>query len=191
MEVGIDQLLRCANRRNPSDFEGAERLFWHNQVMVSTHRDKARVGTISSRMEHYLEWKAPYPQKASDLGEHQHSQGALIAGIFNPQNFLDLIQNFMAYEVVEGRTIKKVARYKQFRAVHKTIERLKAGTTKKEKGGVIWHTQGSGKSLTMVFLAVKLRRDPSLRDHKLVFVADRQQLDDQLTKTFEAHAYPF
>ena len=191
MEVGIDQLLRYANRRNPSDFEGAERLFWHNQVMVSTHRDKARVGTISSRMEHYLEWKAPYPQKASDLGEHQHSQGALIAGIFNPQNFLDLIQNFMAYEVVEGRTIKKVARYKQFRAVHKTIERLKAGTTKKEKGGVIWHTQGSGKSLTMVFLAVKLRRDPSLRDHKLVFVADRQQLDDQLTKTFEAHAYPF
>ncbi len=208
MEAGINQLLRYSNQRNPHDDEGAERLFWYNQVMVSTHRDHARIGTISSRHEHYLEWKDPYPQSLEslaaqtfvvtdgseiigDMVEDQtstygtlSSQQVLIAGVFEPKNFLDLIQNFVVYETVDGRMIKKMARYQQFRAVHKTIERLKTGTTKKDKGGVIWHTQGSGKSLTMVFLALKLRRDDDLKDHKLVFVTDRTQLDRQLTETF-------
>ncbi len=61
MESGIEQLMRYANRRQPIEDEGAEKLFWYNQIMVSTFRDKARVGTISSRNEHYLEWKDPYP----------------------------------------------------------------------------------------------------------------------------------
>ena len=184
MESGINQLLRYANRRQPHEDEGAERLFWYNQMMVSTHRDKARVGTISSRMEHYLEWKDPYPLKPEDIGENPHSQDVLIAGLFNRKNFLDLIQNFTVFETVDGRTVKKLARYQQYRAVHKTIQRLKTGKTRKDKGGVIWHTQGSGKSLTMVFLAVKMRRDPDLRDYKLVFITDRTQLDQQLTNTF-------
>ena len=74
MEAGIQQLLRYANRRNPQNDEGAERLFHYNQMMVSTHRDRARVGTITSRMEHYLEWKDPYPIKQSDVGENPNSQ---------------------------------------------------------------------------------------------------------------------
>jgi type I restriction enzyme R subunit len=109
LEAGINQLLRYANRRQPQDLEGAERLFWYNQVMVSTHRDSACVGTISSHMEHYLEWKDPYPKKAADLGDNQHSQRILISGVFTPKNFLDLIQNFTLYETVDGRTIKKIA----------------------------------------------------------------------------------
>ena len=79
---------------------------------------------------------------------------------------------------------RKIPRYQQFRAVHKTIERIKSGKTQKDKSGVIWHTQGSGKSLTMVFLTIKMRRDPDLRDYKLVFITDRTQLDEQLTSTF-------
>ena len=94
------------------------------------------------------------------------------------------MQNFTIFEPEDGRIIKKIPRYQQFRAVHKTIERLKAGNTPKEKSGVVWHTQGSGKSLTMVFLTVKMRRDPELRDYKLVFLTDRTQLDNQLTSTF-------
>ena len=211
MEAGINQLLRYANRRQPHEDEGAERLFWYNQIMVSTHRDRARVGTISSRMEHYLEWKDPYPltldqlaaqlqpdaanqpdygkdlkvaDKSGDYGL-LNSQQVLISGIFSRKNFLDLIQNFTVFETVDGKTVKKLARYQQYRAVHKTIHRLKTGKTRKEKGGVIWHTQGSGKSLTMVFLALKLRRDPDLRDYKLVFITDRTQLDQQLTSTFQ------
>ena len=184
MEAGIDQLRRYANLRQPLEDEGAERLFYYNQMMVSTHRDKARVGTISSLMEHYLEWKDPYPLNLEELGEEPSSQEVLLAGLFSKVNFLDVIQNFTVFEVDSGRTIKKIPRYQQFRAVHKTIERVKSGESRKDKGGVIWHTQGSGKSLTMVFLSQKMRRDPLLSKYKLVFITDRTQLDDQLTATF-------
>lgn len=222
MENGINQLCRYANRRAPHEDEGVERLFWYNQLMVCTHRDQARVGTISSKVEHYLEWKDAYPfteaqvaaaanvdtlQSTIDASVHQrqigvaeqavpyeallnnpvvaNSQQILLAGLFSHANFLDVIQNFTLYEPVDGRVIKKIARYQQFRAVHKTIHRLKTGATTKDKGGIIWHTQGSGKSLTMVMLAIKIRRDPALRDYKLVFVTDRTQLDSQLTAQFE------
>ena len=184
METGIDQLLRYANRRNPSHDEGAERLFHYNQMMVSTHRDKARVGTITSHMEHFLEWKDPYPLTREQVGPEPNSQEILIAGLFTKKNFLDIVQNFTVFEPVDGRILKKMPRYQQFRAVHKTIERIKTGKNRKEKSGVIWHTQGSGKSLTMVFLTLKIRRDPELRDYKLVFLTDRTQLDNQLTTTF-------
>lgn len=222
MENGITQLRRYANRRAPHEDEGAERLFWYNQLMVCTHRDQARVGTISSKMEHYLEWKDPYPFSEAQIptagnvdtqrtipgatirpgdpsAQEQrvpydailntpavaNSQQILLAGLFSHVNFLDMIQNFTVFEPIEGRMIKKIARYQQFRAVHRTIHRLKTGATKKEKGGIIWHTQGSGKSLTMVMLAIKIRRDPVLRDYKLVFITDRTQLDGQLTGQFE------
>jgi len=184
MEAGIDQLLRYANRRTPENDEGAEKLFHYNSMMVSTHRDKARVGTITSRMEHYLEWKDPYPLTVEQVGADEASQDVMLAGLFSKTNFLDVLQNFTVFEPVDGRIIKKIPRYQQFRAVHKTIERLKEGETPKEKSGVIWHTQGSGKSLTMVFLTIKMRRDPELRDYKLVFLTDRTQLDNQLTSTF-------
>jgi type I restriction enzyme R subunit len=184
MAEGINQLRRYANRRNPSDTEGSEKLFHYNQVMVSTHRDGARVGTISSPVEYYLEWKDPYPTDPKALGSSATAQQLLIQGLLNPATFLDIIQNFTLYETDSGRTIKKIARYQQFRAVQKTIERLRAPGDRKSKGGVIWHTQGSGKSLTMVFLTQKIRRDPLLRDYKLVFLTDRTQLDGQLTATF-------
>lgn len=181
---GINQLRRYANLRNPADDEGAEKLFHYNQMMVSTHRDRAVVGTISSREEHYLEWKDCYPRKPEDINDSPTSQDILIEGLFNRKNFLDIIQNFTVFETSDGKVIKKIARYQQFRAVHKTIERVKTGKDRKEKGGVIWHTQGSGKSLTMVFLAVKMRRDEVLKEYKLVFVTDRKDLDKQLTGTF-------
>ena len=153
--------------------------------MISTHRDGARVGTISSPVEYYLEWKDPYPLESKDLGESPTAQQLLIQGLLSPKNFLDIVQNFTIYEPDSGRLIKKIARYQQYRAVQKTIDRLKAPGDRKSKGGVIWHTQGSGKSLTMVFLTQKIRRDPLLRDYKLVFPSRTStQLDEQLTATF-------
>src|SRR5690554_3873633 len=224
---GINQLRRYANLRSPEDDEGAQKLFWYNQLMVSTCRDQAKVGTISSSAQHYGVCKDAYPFTDADIqamvqqpafistgstasshktgdvpspeylvAAKQIASGAgtrsgevtpqqrLLAGMFNPASFLDLMQNFTLFEPVDGRLIKKVARYQQYRAVNKVIERLKNGTTRKEKSGVVWHTQGSGKSLTMVMLAVKMRRDPELKQYKLVFVTDRTQLDGQLSKTF-------
>ncbi|MCK5894427.1 MAG: type I restriction endonuclease subunit R [Endozoicomonadaceae bacterium] len=209
MQEGINQLRRYANLRQPHEDEGAEKLFWYNQLMVTTSRDLAKVGTISSSAQHYGDWKDAYPftdkqlsgapvnevrEMASPVcyaGEFTEAkeitaQQRLIAGMFNRTGFLDLIQNFIIFEPVEGKLIKKVARYQQFRAVNKVIERLKTGTGRKEKSGVVWHTQGSGKSLTMVMLAVKMRRDPELQQYKLVFITDRTQLDEQLSNTFRA-----
>ena len=211
MQEGINQLRRYANLRQPHEDEGAEKLFWYNQLMVATCRDLAKVGTISSTAQHYGDWKDAYPftdADLSNLGQPANqvkdvpspayladakatasapevtAQQRLIAGMFNKQSFLDILQNFVIYEPVEGRLIKKVARYQQFRAVNKVIERLKTGGDRKEKSGVVWHTQGSGKSLTMVMLAVKMRRDPKLQQYKLVFITDRTQLDEQLSNTF-------
>jgi type I restriction enzyme R subunit len=204
---GINQLRRYANLRYPEADEGAQKLFWYNQLMVSTCRDQAKVGTISSSAQHYADWKDAYPFTDSDIsdtpkfeiremaspipyaGELKQvstvtPQQRLLAGMFSPRNFLDLIQNFTIFEAVDGRLIKKVARYQQYRAVNKVIERLKRGKDRKEKSGVVWHTQGSGKSLTMVMLAVKMRRDLELQQYKLVFVTDRTQLDSQLSSTF-------
>lgn len=207
MAEGIDQLRRYANLRYPETDEGAQKLFWYNQLMVSTCRDQAKVGTISSTAQHYGDWKDAYPYTDADIAGMDRdevrdmsspvcyageldlystvtAQQRLLAGIFRPASFLDLIQNFTLYETVDGRLIKKVARYQQYRAVNKVIEQLKTGTNRKEKSGVVWHTQGSGKSLTMVMLAVKMRRDPELKQYKLVFVTDRTQLDHQLSTTF-------
>lgn len=224
---GIDQLRRYANQRHPEDFEGAEKLFWYNQLMVSTSRDIARVGTISSPAQYYGDWKDAYPltdaqiaqvdsdnvvplakkltveqpvatfdAAGSELPEVAEppadykvarvtAQQRLLAGMFSRENFLDIVRNFILFEPDDGRLIKKVARYQQFRAVNKVIHQLKTGKTRKEKSGVVWHTQGSGKSLTMVMLAVKMRHDPELKQYKLVFVTDRTQLDEQLSTTFQ------
>ena len=213
MEAGIDQLLRYANRRTPENDEGAEKLFHYNLMMVSTHRDKARVGTITSRMEHYLEWKDPYPSTLSKDGKEfifrekveglDYPRGALIPpyqrevrydptaqevmlyGLFDRANFLDILQNFTVFERETGGLVKKIPRYQQFRAVHKIIERLAVEDTPQDKSGVIWHTQGSGKTLTMVFLSIKMRRDPEFKKYKLVFLTDRKNLDRQLKSTFK------
>lgn len=245
MSEGVNQLRRYANLRQPEVEEGAEKLFWYNQLMVSTCRDKAKVGTISSSSQHYGDWKDAYPYTAEhitqqtlsnkldnlqakleiELPEHalledttpqaellqaaeapalyevnaqnitepsDHdvtAQQRLLAGMFNKTSFLDILQNFVLFETDDGKMIKKVARYQQYRAVNKVIERLKGGKerkalSRKERSGVVWHTQGSGKSLTMVMLAVKMRRDPILKQYKLVFITDRTQLDEQLSNTF-------
>ena len=87
MEAGINQLLRYANLRNSENNEGCQKLFHYNQVMISTHRDGARVGTISSPYEYYLEWKDPFPADKSELGENSNSQEILLKVYLNPNSF--------------------------------------------------------------------------------------------------------
>jgi type I restriction enzyme R subunit len=94
--------------------------------------------------------------KDEDLSDSPTPQEVLIAGILNKKNLFDIIQNFIVFEQERGRTVKKVCRYQQFAAVNKILQRV---TKEDEKRGIIWHWQGSGKSLTMLFAAVKLRRE--------------------------------
>jgi type I restriction enzyme R subunit len=197
MEEGITQLLRYSNQREEVEQdEGAEKLFHYNQFTVSTYFNKARAGTISAQYEHYKEWKdtapVPMPEVAAALGrEKLHSQEKLVAGMLRPEHLLDIVRNFSIYKQESGKTIKVVARYQQYRAVHKAIVKLSTGKTRlqhgetDQRGGIVWHTQGSGKSLTMVFLVRKMRTLPKLRRFKVVAVTDRKDLEDQLSATAE------
>ena len=100
------------------------------------------------------------------------------------RNLLWLLRSFTIYSTdSRGRANKVVARYQQFRAVHKALERMRKAKDAAQRGGIVWHTQGSGKSLTMIFVVRELRRRPFLQDWKVVFVTDRTQLEEQLSET--------
>ena len=125
----------------------------------------------------------------SAQGAALHSQQVLTAGMLRPAHLLDLIRNFTVFQQVDGKTRKVVARYQQFRAIQKAVVRLQEGRTKSqgaeqdERGGIIWHTQGSGKSLSMVFLVRKMRTLDRLKRYKIVAVTDRIDLEIQLRET--------
>jgi len=195
MEKAIRQLLMYSNQREEvEEEEGIEKLFWYNQAMVATFYYQARVSTIGATYENYVEWKhtTPYTE-VHVLREVQTSplvsQHRLVAGVLRPANLLDIVRNFTLFREAEGRTIKIVAYYQQFTAVHEAIRRLLEEPTRLKdgefdrRGGIIWHTQGAGKSYTMVFLVRKMRTVPELRRFKVVVVTDRVDLEDQLAET--------
>jgi type I restriction enzyme, R subunit len=173
---------------------GAPRLFETAQISVALARDVAKYGAAQAPARHWAEWKDAYPLTldalTSQLGRAPTGQDILLAGLLAPANLLDLVRNFVMFEMVDGRRVKKLARYQQFVAVGKAIERIRTATDPKRRGGVIHHTQGSGKSLTMVFLATKLRRLPEAENPTLVIVTDRTDLDDQITAQFKRSGFP-
>ena len=129
------------------------------------------------------------PVAMRNNGASLRSQQILVAGMLRPAHLLDLVRNFTVFQQVDGKTRKVVARYQQFRAIHKAVARLQEGHTRRqgaardERGGIIWHTQGSGKSLSMVFLVRKMRMMQRLNRFKVVAVTDRTDLEGQLRET--------
>lgn len=129
------------------------------------------------------------PEAMRGTSADLRSQQILTAGMLRPAHLLDLIRNFTVFQQVDGKTRKVVARYQQFRAIHKAVVKLAEGRTKAqgaerdERGGIVWHTQGSGKSLSMVFLVRKMRMMPKLNRFKIVVVTDRTDLQGQLGAT--------
>ncbi len=183
----IDQLMRYSEQRGDTG-EGNKELFFYNQFIVTTCRTEAKFGTISSHNEkHFYRWTDPYPKTLNDLQHGKSSpndQQRLVAGMLDKRNLLDILQVFTIFKPDDrGRTIKIVGRYQQFKAVKKATKRLIEGKTPTERGGIIWHTQGSGKSLTMMFMVRQMKLTPELLDWKIVFVTDRTQLEDQLAAT--------
>ncbi|HEX7601525.1 MAG TPA: type I restriction endonuclease subunit R, partial [Polyangiaceae bacterium] len=120
------------------------------------------------------------------------AQELLFEGMLAPANLLDIVQNFIVFERDKdtGKIVRKLCRYQQFAAVNKAIARARKAKKPTDRGGVVWHTQGSGKSLTMLWLAIKLRRDPKHDNPTIVLVTDRKDLDEQLTGTFRACGFP-
>lgn len=179
---GVKQLLRYQQVN--------ETLFHYNQFLISTSNDRAKVGTIGAKVQHYSTWKEPYPISVQDVGENPTLQDILTIGILEKERLFDIILNFIVYEPEDGRVIKKMARYQQYRAVNKAVQRIMAGRHPHARGGVVWATQGSGKSLSMVFLSMKLRRMKQLENPIIVVVTDRQDLDAQITATFKRCGFP-
>lgn len=181
MEEGITQLKRYSNtREDVREKEGNERLFWYNQIMISTTFDEARAGTITSEYDHYLEWKDTYP---IELNSNLKSQERLVIGSLTKEHLLDLLRNFTVFQDTEKGRVKLVGRYHQFRAVKKIVNLLLTREKPEQRSGVIWHTQGSGKSLSMVYLIRKIRRIDKIKKYKVVIVTDRKDLQKQLSGT--------
>ncbi|HET6843921.1 MAG TPA: type I restriction endonuclease subunit R [Candidatus Angelobacter sp.] len=159
-------------------------LFPYNEVMVVSDGIHAKAGTLTSDWERFAPWrtvdgKEIAPKNALELP-------TLIKGMFEKERFLDLIRNFIVFEDDGGQFYKKMAGYHQFHAVNKAVEStVKASAIRGDRrAGVIWHTQGSGKSLSMVFYAGKLIQHPKMENPTLVVLTDRIDLDGQLFGTF-------
>lgn len=197
MNEGINQLLRYSNSRpEVEENEGIEQLFHYNQIVVSSWFYEARAGAVGAGYDFYLEWKDTSPvsnaqvlQELDKTGTPLKSQELLVAGMLRPAHLLDIINNFVLFDIDNGKLIKIIPRYQQFRSVHNAVVKLKTGRSKldgaveDQRGGIIWHTQGSGKSITMVHLVRKMRTTDELKDFKIIAVTDRTSLENQLIET--------
>lgn len=203
LSEAYEQIQRYSNQRKEDDYfaedEGKEQLFYTNLFNVITFGTEARFGSISAEFDYYYNWADIFPEiyktpelktlidtkedPSKNIKAGAVRQEVIIGGMFNHEILIDVLRNFTIFMQAGEKEIKVICRYQQYRAVGKMIERLKKGKTWQERSGVIWHTQGSGKSLTMVFLVKKMRTEFNLRDYKILMVVDRIDLENQLSET--------
>ncbi len=159
-------------------------LLGYNEILVISDGMEARIGSLTASREWFLPWRtiegeelAPSTMLPLDV---------LIKGVFEKGRFLDYIRHFIVFEEDGKAVTKKIAGYHQFHATCKAVESTlqASGPAGDHRGGVVWHTQGAGKSLTMVFFAGKLILHPAMRNPTIVVITDRNDLDDQLFWTF-------
>jgi type I restriction enzyme, R subunit len=160
--------------------KNSEKLFHYNQICAGIWEVGGRYGAIASPQPFYSVFKTS-KEDEEILSQARTEQDKMLIALFQKERLLDIIRHFVLFELDEGIVVKKLPRYQQIRATNKTIERLQAG-----KGGVVWHTQGSGKSLTMAYVTRKLQAPEYGFDNPTVMVmTDRKDLDRQITTTFQ------
>jgi len=159
-------------------------LYVHNALLCISDGMEARVGSLTSPPERFLPWRTIAGEKPASATIPQLR--VVIEGLFDKQRLLDFLHFFIVFEEEKSGTVKKIAGYHQFHAVNHAIEATVDATDVKgdKRAGVVWHTQGSGKSLTMVFYAGRLALDTRLQNPTIVVLTDRNDLDDQLFGTF-------
>lgn len=180
-------------------------LFTYNEICVISDGMECKAGSVSAGFNRFMTWKS-LPERLGRAGADGRKDASrfipqleiLLKGMLNPTTLLELILNFIVFEkskktdtktgIMQVVTEKKLAAYHQYYAVNSAIESsIKAsGINGSKKGGVVWHTQGSGKSLSMVFFAGKLVTAPEMQNPTIVVITDRNDLDDQLFDTFAA-----
>lgn len=159
-------------------------LFTYNELLIVSDGWDALCGTVTSDFGRFMSWKTKDGKtEASHLDMQMQ---IMFNGMLNKKTLLDLIHQFIVFEKSDTKTLKKVAAYHQYYAVNKAVESTVNASSQSgdRRGGVIWHTQGSGKSLSMVFYSGKLIIDPRMENPTLVILTDRNDLDEQLHETF-------
>lgn len=158
-------------------------LFHYNAFNVISDGIDTRVGTITSDFTRYMAWKSENGEKPEENASDFFT--VMLNGMFPKNRLLDIIRNFIVFQEIGGKTVKVLAGYHQYFAVRKAVERTRdALKNNSRKVGVVWHTQGSGKSLSMVFYAGIVVGDPSFENPTIVVLTDRNDLDNQLFGTF-------
>ncbi|MGW7527060.1 type I restriction endonuclease subunit R [Streptomyces sp. NPDC054783] len=182
---------------------GVPELFRTVQLLVAATGETAHLGTVTSTPDHYYPWRSLAPESETtlraELPDHTGKlteQHKLVGVVLRPAALLNFVRHYVIPLPVETdsgavRTVKVVARHQQYRAAEKAVRKLITGRPRggpvldDERGGVIWHTQGSGKSLTMTFLVRRVHLHPKLSEFTVVIVTDRTQLQDQLSETLK------
>jgi type I restriction enzyme R subunit len=167
------------------------RLFATNAFNIVTDGIRTEYGATGASAQFYSPWPDAWPHRREEFADDLSKD---IWCLLEPSRLLDILAHFIVFEndPESGQKVKKVCRYQQFRAVNKAVSRVAEGALRK---GLIWHTQGSGKSLTMAFLALKLKTHltldaPALENPNILVLTDRIDLDDQISKTFIACGLP-
>jgi type I restriction enzyme R subunit len=159
-------------------------LFRYNELMIVSDGWEAKCGTVTSDWERFMSWKTKDGKTTeSNLSPEME---VMFSGLLNKETLLNVIRQYIVFEKDEEKILKKISAYHQYYAVEKAVQStlIASGVHGDKRGGVIWHTQGSGKSLSMVFFAGKLIVEPKMENPTIVVITDRNDLDDQLYETF-------
>ena len=178
----MDEALKSAYDDNLRDYRNTiPQLFWYNALVVLSNGHESRVGSVTAKWEHFGEWK-----RVNDEDEPPTlSLETTLRATCEPSRLLDIVENFTIFQEATGGLVKLVARNHQYLGVNRAIAALQRPGREREKLGVFWHTQGSGKSVSMIFFAQKvLRKLPG--NWSFVVVTDRKELDEQIHGEFES-----
>jgi type I restriction enzyme R subunit len=159
-------------------------VFQYNEVLVISDGSEARLGSLSSDAERFMQWRTIDGAMLDPLGQFNELE-TLIRGVLAPAYLLDYLRYFVLFED-DGALIKKIAGYHQFHAVRAAINQVVTASRPggSHKGGVVWHTQGSGKSITMTCFAARVMRETAMENPTIVVITDRNDLDGQLFGVF-------
>ena len=159
-------------------------VFEYNEILVISDGSEARMGSLSADIERFARWRTIDGVTVDPLGEFNELE-TLVRGVLQPAMLLDYLRYFVLFED-DGRLVKKIAGYHQFHAVRAAIQQVvsasRPGGT--HKGGVVWHTQGSGKSITMTCFAARVMQEAAMENPTIVVITDRNDLDGQLFGVF-------
>ncbi|MBP6917618.1 MAG: type I restriction endonuclease subunit R [Legionellaceae bacterium] len=159
-------------------------IFQYNEILIISDGSEARMGSLSANMERFMSWRTIDGVTLDPLGQFGELE-TLTRGILSPAYFLDYLRFFILFED-DGELVKKIAGYHQFHAVRAAIQQVITASRPdgNKKGGVVWHTQGSGKSITMTCFAARVMREVAMENPTIVVITDRNDLDGQLFGVF-------